>query len=612
MVFISCVVYFLSESTPTSMPTAQAQTKLQAITEPSKADISKTNLKPLEYSEEILSWKKGSFVLPIMSKDHKLLAYTFGHTSSQVKTQGKTLHIKDMVTLKEYNIAEQNELFDSNAMEDYFPITWFDEHILIYQVTNAMYGSHTLKCEVWQVSLQRSLNEGDHEKLFDCNTDEIINADIASDDNQLLYTKYNYRGVVDLSAIVSRNLTTGKEFQVSSPNKDERGDYFVKLSKNGDRILFLREQSSGTQIFIADIDGSNQKQLIEVDYYIATINWDDSDSTVFWLNSTNKNLVSYDLTTKQLNQEKINSDYNLGIIFRTDLLSKNSLILATINHKTSIDQIDLIADKATLTEFIDSDKNEHLFVPFNHSAASIYLVVGKANNNSIWHYEEGVRRKLLDIISTPRIRSLAISPDDKQLLIATNNKLYIYNLNSLTRTETIDLSGTIKKASWPQEDNILLTYAPSLKTYAYFYNVDDKKLTKLSDLPTNQAKLIHDAYLLFLTKDFKFIKKNLKTGESNIVFQFEKMSEMVWDVDENFIYYTDFYQKDVIIKRSLTNKGDIEYIPVMLDKMVFELVIKNTKGNSTLFVSYSQFKPNYLIEMKLKDTTDEGNLLSNQ
>ncbi len=618
LLLISAIVYFSSTLIPTveTTPTAavspiKIKAKPQTITAPSNTEVTKTNSKPLKYSEEILSWEKGSFVLPVMSTDNKLLAYTFMLTSSQVKTHGKTLRVKDMVTLKEYNIAEQNEFFDSDAMEDYFPITWFDEHILVYQITNAMYDSHTLKCEVWQVSLQGSFKKSAHEKLFDCFTDEVINADIANDNNQLLYTKYNYRGIVDLSAIVSRNLTTGKEFQVSSPNKDERGDYFVKLSNNEDRMLFLREQPSGSQIFIADIDGSNQKQLLEVDYYISTINWDDSDTSIFWINSTNKSLVSYDLKTKQLKQEEINSDYNLGILFRTDLLSKNNFILATINHKTSIDKIDLSADKPTLTEFIDSDKNEHLFVPFNHSAASIYLVVGKGNNNSIWHYEEGVRRKLLDIKSTARIRSLAISPDDNQLLIATNNQLYIYDLNSLTRTEAIDFSGAIKKASWPQDDNILLTYAPSLKTYAWFYNVGNNKLTKLSDLPINQAKLIHDDYLLFLSKDFKLIKKNINTGESNVVMQFEKMSGILWDADENYIYYLDFFKKDFITKKSLTNKDVVEYIPVALEKSPFELVINNTEGSSTLFVSYSQFKPNYLIEMKLKTTTDEDRLQLN-
>jgi hypothetical protein len=488
-------------------------------------------------------------------------------------------------------------------MEDYYPITWFDKNILVYQITNAMYDSHNLKCEVWQVSLQGGLDNSTHEKLFDCYTDEIINADIVNDKNQLLYTKHNYRGIKGLSAIFSRNLTTGTEFQVSSPNIDEEGDYVVKLSRDEDKILFLRQQSSGTQVFIADIDGSNQKQLLEVDYYIATINWDDSDMGIFWLNYTNNNLISYDLTTKQLKEEKINSVYALGMIFSFDLLSKNQFILTTTANKLSIDQIDLTADKPSVAEFIDSDKRERYFVPFNNSAASIYLIQNKGNNNSIWHYEEGIRRKLLDI-STPRIMSLAISPDDSKLLVATKKKLYIYQLDKLTLKETIDLDGTIKRASWPQDENILLTYAPFLKTYAWFYNVDNKMLTKLSDSPTNQAKLINDDYLLFFNKDSQFVKKNIKTGESSVVIQFERVSKVVWDADEKFIYYTDFYEKNFIVKRSLTNNDVIESIPVILDKMIFELVVNETEDSSTLYVTYAQFKPNYLVEMKLKATVN--------
>jgi DNA-binding winged helix-turn-helix (wHTH) protein/sugar lactone lactonase YvrE len=600
VILISCIVYFSSVFTSTSLPTTQAHTKQQAITEPSNTEVTKANLKPLEYSEEVLSWEKGDYVLPIMSKDHKLLTYAFSPAGSQ----GKTLRVKDMLTLEEYNIAEQNEFFDVTIMEDYYPITWFDKHILVYQITNAMYDSYNLKCEVWQVSLQGGLDDSIHEKLFDCFTDEIINADMVNDSNQLLYTKHNYRGVKDVSAIFSRDLTTGKEFQVSSPNIDEEGDYVVKLSNNEDKMLFLREHPSGTQVFIADLDGSNQKQLLELDYYITSITWDDSDMGIFWLNNTNNNLVSYDLTTKQLSQKKINSDYSLGKIFSFDLLSKNQFIQTTVEYKYSIDQVDFTADKPSVTEFIDSDKNERLFVPFNNSAASIYLIENKGNHGSIWHYDEGVRRKLLDI-STLRIRGIALSPDDSQLLVATKKQLYIYDLSNLTLKETINLAGTLKGASWPQDENILLTYAQSLKTYAWFYNLDDKKLIKLTDVPTDQAKLINDDYLLFFNKDFQFIKKNIKTGESSIIIQFEKMSEVDWDADENFIYYTSYYKKGVIVKRSLTNNDIIESVPVMLDKRIFELVIRNTDGNSTLYVTYFQFKPNYLIELKLKAPTDE-------
>ncbi len=613
LLLISTLIYFSSsliktvETTPTAaVSPIKTKAKPQVIAESINTVVTTNKAQPLEYSEEILSWEKGTTLLPIMSKDHKLLAYSFRAIGAEVMS----LHIKDMVTLKEYNVAEQNEFFDITAMEDYYPITWFDKHILVYQVSNAMYDSNNLKCEVWQVSLQGSLKVSVHKKLFDCFTDEVINADIANDDNQLLYTKYNYRGIVDLSAIVSRNLTTGVEFQVSSPNKDERGDYFVKLSNNEDRMLFLRRQPSGTQIFIADIDGSNQKQLLELDYYISTINWDNSDSNIFWLKVTNNNLISYNLKTKQLKQENINSKYFLGRSFSADLLTHNNFIHTTLNYKTSIEQIDLTVDKPTLTEFIDSEKLEFNFVPFNHSAASIYLIYEKKNSYSIWHYEEGVRRKLLDI-SSPEVMSLAISPDDSQLLVASRKKLYIYDLNSLTHTETIDFSGTINKASWPQEDDILLTYAPSLKTYAWFYNVDSKKLTKLSESPTNQAKFISEDYLLFFTKDFKFIKKNIHTSESNNVFQFDGMPEVDWDADENFIYYHDSLNEGYIVKRSVTNKDVVEYIPVVLEKFPFELVIKNTESSSMLFVTYSQFKPNYLIEMKLKTTTDEDRLQLN-
>jgi len=39
------------------------------------------------------------------------------------------------------------------------------------------------KCEIWQVDLSESISNAEHKKLFDCNADEIISADLSSFDN---------------------------------------------------------------------------------------------------------------------------------------------------------------------------------------------------------------------------------------------------------------------------------------------------------------------------------------------------------------------------------------------------------------------------------------------
>ena len=605
VIFISCLVYFSSVLTPTSIPT-QIQTKQQTITAPSKAVIAKTNLKPLEYSEEVLSWEKGSYLLPIISKDKKLLSYTFRETDSDVYV----LRIKNLETLKEYDLTDKNVNLDTNSNEDYFPLAWSSNQVLVYQLSNAMHAKKELKCEIWQVHLQDNVMANKHKKLYDCKTDELINADIVSASNQMLYTKYNYRGMADLAAIVSRNLVSGAEFQISSPNIDERGDYFVKVSNKEDRALFLRKQASGTQIFISDLDGSNQKKLVELDYYIASVNWDESDDNILWINQNHNGLVNYDLKTKQIKQEKINSDHSPGRKFMFNLLAKDHFIIATQDSNLSIDQIDLNSDKPNTAEFIDSNKRERNFVPFNKSSASIYLIEGQGNNSSIWQYEEGIRRKLFDF-SIPDIMSLAISPDDSKLLIATKQKLYIYEVNSLTLTRSIDFTGTIKKASWPKEASILLAYAPSLKTYAWFYNLETTQLSKLTDSPIEKAILINDNNLLFLDKEFQLIKKNIATGKLSFIFQFSKSSEVVWNADENYIYYISANELDYIIKKPLTKLGVKEKFLLSKGKWIVELIINNQKENSILYINYQYFNLNYLIEMKLKTTANEGHLLTN-
>jgi hypothetical protein len=118
-------------------------------------------------------------------------------------------------------------------------------------------------------------------------------------DNKLIYTKFNYRGKNKVSALVNRDINTGEEFQITSPNSELRGDYFVTLSDDQQQVVFLRLQQLKTEIFVANIDGSEQVKVLSVDYGIRLLAWANSDTELLWFNPLNSNLMTFNLNNKK-------------------------------------------------------------------------------------------------------------------------------------------------------------------------------------------------------------------------------------------------------------------------------------------------------------------------
>ena len=587
--FISVTVYFLPTSTPKPIAlSAQAKTKLPAIAGSSKVEHSKVNSKPLEYSEEILTWEKGLVYAPKISKNHKLLAYAI----RPVGEKFFSLRIKDMHTLSENKILETNY--------DIFPLTWSKNQELLYLRSQAAIStlSRTIKpkCEIWKVTLKEGVENSQHTRLLDCKSDKFISAAITQDSNQLLYTRSHYRGIEDLFAVVSRDLSTGIEFQVSSPKNNERGDYLVNLSHKEDKIIFLRKQPTGTDIFITDIDGSNQKKLLTLDYYISAVSWGTEDTTIFWMNIQTQKIITLNLITQELTQEKINTQTRLKKFLTPEFLDKSHFIIGTDHLNSDIDKINLSRKEPEVSEYINSDKHEGNIAPFNNSAASIYNLRDSNNSSSIWLYKDKIRKKIL-ALEFGDIVNIAVSPDDSKFLITTTKTLFIYDTNSLKLINTVQLDGIIKQASWPLADNILLTYAASLKTFAWFYNIENEELTRLTDSQTDSANLIGRDNLVFLNRKFQFIRKDITSGETSVIFTLPKLSDQVWTADSENIYYLN---KNNIEIRSLSNSEQGTTIPLSKDKFYLNIQIKQTETEKNLFIESSRFKPNYLVEMKLK------------
>ena len=528
----------------------------------------------VEYTSEILSLDKGTSLKPKISNDKSLIAYSF----KQANTNSFNLYIKNTHSLKQYILVESED--------DIYPIGWSNINTLYYQKVNLKANP---KCEIWQASSLNNISATKHKKLFNCNSDEILSGSGFDNGNKLIYTKYNYRDIADVSVIVSRDLSSGSEFQVSSPNNEERGDFFINISHQQDKIVFLRAQSMGTEIYIANIDGSHQNRIAKLDYVVNSVNWDPSDTTITWLNRANKTIINFDLETNQQNERKIKTQYSLQF---SEIVSDEEILLATSLADFNLLTTNISDENPQIASFSNTTLKERLIAPFNLSKESVFIV--ESEYQSIWLYQAGVRKKLKDL-DLSYITSIAISPDDTQLLIALQKQIIVIDLASLKTLYSINLEGVIKKATWPLNSKILLSYAESLQTNPWFYDLEQKKLIKLSNTHINSVFYINKS-IIFFNEEFELIQQNINTGSEQVLMKLENVSEVVWCVDDENIYYK---MGNKIFKKPLKQElKATEYVE--LNEYILNIQIVNTKYHKALYLNTVSLKDNFIVSLKLK------------
>jgi DNA-binding winged helix-turn-helix (wHTH) protein len=535
------------------------------------------NLDSLTASNTLLSWRKGTSFTPQISKSFNYLAYSFNET----KDQGIDLFIKDMETLQEFKVAE-NEA-------DVFPIAWSGKDELFYQLIQL---GASPKCEVWKVNLADKITDSPHVKMFDCQSDEILSADATSDGSTMLYTKNNYRGHKDLSAIVSRNLNNGNEFQVSSPEISTYGDYYIKISNNEERVVFLRSHASGTKVFLANLDGSNQSEILELDYFINSISWNDSDTSLSWLNTENSQISTHYFDTQLVSTYKIESGYEFNNTFGLQLVSNNRAIVATDYLDTNILKLDLTSSEFEVSGYSNTDMHETLIAPFHSKDGGIYLV-GKSTK-SLWSLVDGARKKILDL-SFSDITSIAISLDDKNLLIARPHKVLIYQLDDLSLVETIDFNGVVKNASWPLPSKLLLTYKDEGLTNCWFYDLNNNNFVKITNSLVKSSVMIDEERIVYFDGKEQVQLLNVMSGESRNIDSFSDTSTIKWTADQNYFYYTN--DGKAIYRMLLADNSVSEKLAELKYETVLKLSISKFNENSALYLTVSELKDNLLLDL---------------
>ncbi|WP_052713132.1 winged helix-turn-helix domain-containing protein [Pseudoalteromonas rubra] len=435
------------------------------------------------YQESLLSWAPGRYLRTILSPSKQLLAFTF-------VPQGQT---REMLIVKDLSTDYEKKMANQDA--DLYPIGWSsDSSRLFYRATKGE------RCEIWQVS---SDFESYNKHLFDCPLQIKQGAGVGRD--YFVYSKPNYRGRDELSALVSYNLSTKEEFQLTSPSLNSYGDRFLMYEPKIERIFFERHQFDARELYMTDLEGSSQIKLYESNNPIWSISYIPETHALVWFDNIENVVYEYALSEKRLVREtQLQTD---NIFATSQALSPNELLLTSYPFAQDIYGLDV--KSMELDELVSS---KHI----NFSG------VGGEDKTLFLRYESGVihlaykqgEQSVATQVPEGNYTALRHSSISGQLLLRESNTMHLYD-EQFTLLKAIEVDGVVISAEYLLNGDIgyvmLGDKQSANEVYVYSQQLERSKKLPISNIVWF-AQLDKHQYVMLSSND-KLLYFDIATGE---------------------------------------------------------------------------------------------------
>ncbi|MCO7200340.1 winged helix-turn-helix domain-containing protein [Pseudoalteromonas sp. OANN1] len=523
------------------------------------------------YEEQALSWMDGQYNILLLSPDKNYAAFSF-IPEGQDKSY---LVVKDLRDGKEQRVGE--------AKFHYFPMGWAsDSSSLFYRVIDVANKS----CKVWRISRDFSSSNS---PLFDCELRITFGTGVG--ENSFIYTKSNYRNRDELSALVNRNLLTGEEFQITSPNINSHGDHFLHYSEALDSVFFERRQLGYSELYMTGAEGGNLVKLYESKSRIWSANYDSSRNTLIWMQPFEKKIYEYSLTSKQL----VNTIQVLGESRYSSYQSidwKNMLVVG-YPYLHQLNELDI--ESLTFTEL----KKEIAYHRSSSPKENGYFAVAVENGKSTLFELDLEGAVVASRLSVEEPFDVETRKGFDEILLKFQDRLEVYNTQSWKLEESIQTSGRVISAEFLHNGDIAYVTENKSKNKAFIYS---KASDLVSTLPVQDAlwlsSISKDLYVSLSTKDkVEVFDRNL--GESIAKIPLSKaFSKHKLTVAGNMIYHTDGY-----------NIYQIDYQSKQSTKLIFTLPSQGTiKGiefhEGKLLVDVIKPINNHLFQLKYEEPAE--------
>lgn len=407
------------------------------------------------YQEEILSMKEGVHTFLSLSPNEKNLVFTL----IKYETSEFILINKDLATGTEKLLIKPGY--------EIHPVGWsHNNNEIIY------WQSDGLDCQVFIVD---SNFAGESRYLFDCShlpfSGEGIN------DTNLVYSKFGYRHRDELAVLMNRNLITGEEYQISSPNLNSYGDKFLAHIEGKNKVVFERHQFGFSELYITDIEGGAQTHLYTTKNRIWTLKYNQELDSLLWYDNVDNILFQYSLSEQKLLSKTAMqgvSPYSMTLP-----ISPNEILAFQYPYNTDINKIDLnnfnLSDTSIGTHLISQ------ILPQVTNNGDIFFLSRKNNIGANHTYKLQALDKATNTINTKSSIAfnplLRVSRDGEEALRITTKRIEIRDTELINLKDSIQVNGTLVNTEFLINKNIgfIVRGSQSSRTSSYVYDRTTKK-----------------------------------------------------------------------------------------------------------------------------------------
>ncbi|WP_125721995.1 winged helix-turn-helix domain-containing protein [Pseudoalteromonas rubra] len=413
----------------------------------SDSDNMPINAVEQQVQETVLSWVNGRYTRPNVSPNKNFVAFSI----IQKNSQNYSLVVKTLQTGHEKRLAEDGT--------NYFPIGWSaDSNKVFYRAINGE------QCEVWLINASF---DGSNQYLFDCSLQGFTGAGVS--DGRLIYSKSGYRDRDELAALASRDISTGQEYQITSPNLNSYGDRFLTYIPDLEVIIFERHHYQGSELYMTDLDGGNQVKLYDTDNRIWSLSYEKKHNTLIWFDNVENILFTFSLEKK-----KVTSAAKLPNTVKyasNQPLSHSELLAVTYPFLQGI--YSLNPQSGELHPVVDSKFDDIQAADFDDS---VIFLRQEGSLRSIYRKSPDGQYEALALPASD-YESIHYNPQRRELLVRYKNKLETYNAQTLSLLGSISVDGTIVSAEYLGEQSIgySVVDARTLRGNAFIHSLDTDK-----------------------------------------------------------------------------------------------------------------------------------------
>ncbi|OHU96926.1 hypothetical protein BIW53_03465 [Pseudoalteromonas byunsanensis] len=525
--------------------------------------------KPIE--ESVLSWIEGRYTLLNLSPDKRQLLFAF------IPSDGEnyTLVVKDLNTGYEKRLGEEQV--------NYFPVGWsVDSSTVYYRIVKED------TCQVWRLNADFNSSS---EYLFPCEPAGL--SGIGVDNTHFIYSKRGYRNKDELAALTSRDLVSGEEYQITSPNLNSYGDNLLAYIPEKETIIFERLQFDTSELYMTDLDGGNQVKLYEAENRIWALNYDRSKNMLVWLDTVESKVYGYSLTENKLsNVTKLLGNINYASYQSVGL---NEFLTVSYPFLQDIYTYDPTTDQ--LTEKIKSPYEDVFALDVQDHTILLRRLGNKLAIKKISSDGQVSQLGLPD----GQYTGISYDKEQDQLLVQYQNKIEVYDYGSLSLIASVVVDGIIISSEFLLNNRIgyVVLDEQKVRSRAYIYSLEDSKETKLPMVNLRWVGQLNEYQYVTLSSDDKVLLYDAKKGEVSATVNLPKALYKHSEAIGNGLYYhsdgKSIYRVDFYAEEPLT-----EIYSVDASKFVIQnLRISETSGQ--LLLDILEVRQNQLLKVKVLD-----------